>query len=502
MNVTIAYNNVGASGTGGGLEVDDGTASLYNTIVAQNTAGTGPGATPSDINAVSPGTVTGSFNLIGTGGSGGLTNDVNHNQLGVANPLLGPLASNGGLTQTIAVLPGSPAIGMGSDSIPGVTVPPTDQRGVPRPPDSVDVGAFQDQGFILTIVSGSPQTTAVSTAFASPLIVKVTSPEGDPVAGGLVIFAAPSSGPSAVLTGSPALIGMSGEASVTAFANGIAGSYGVTATNPGATAPVSFSLTNVAVVHVTGVTVKWGSAASDALVVPGPSGGTLLPAGRKTDLPWLGISQLVISLSGTQSLTRNEITISSAIGYNYGPTSVSGSASTYTITLGRPIIQADIVTFMISGLGVTTFTGVLPVLPGDFNDDGIVNYPDETGVLYEILGVTKPTIFGDINGDGKVTPADYQYIVGAQRAKLPSMGPSSTPFSNAAAISSAGSKTSSSMGTTSESAAPAAQSASVAATPAVVRTAAAPLSRTLAPRAEIRLALQGKPGAFRSRLLF
>ena len=32
------------------------------------------------------------YNLIGTGGSGGLTNGVNGNQVGVANPLLGPLA--------------------------------------------------------------------------------------------------------------------------------------------------------------------------------------------------------------------------------------------------------------------------------------------------------------------------------------------------------------------------------------------------------------------------
>ena len=60
-------------------------------------------------------------NLIGTGGSGGLVNLVNHNQVGVAEPLLGPLASSGGSTQTLAVLPGSPAIWAGSATIPGVT---------------------------------------------------------------------------------------------------------------------------------------------------------------------------------------------------------------------------------------------------------------------------------------------------------------------------------------------------------------------------------------------
>ena len=55
------------------------------------------------------------------------------------NPVLGPLANNGGPTSTLALLPGSPAIGAGSS----VGCPATDQRGVPRPPDHCDIGAFQ-----------------------------------------------------------------------------------------------------------------------------------------------------------------------------------------------------------------------------------------------------------------------------------------------------------------------------------------------------------------------
>ncbi len=95
-----------ASG-GGTLDVSAGTAALYNTVVASNTFGTGVGAPASDI----AGSVSGSssFNLIGTGGSGGLSNGVNNNQVGVSNPLLGALASNGGPTQTIALLFKGPA---------------------------------------------------------------------------------------------------------------------------------------------------------------------------------------------------------------------------------------------------------------------------------------------------------------------------------------------------------------------------------------------------------
>lgn len=56
------------------------------------------------------------------------------------DPGLGPLADNGGPTFTMALLPGSPAIGAGS----AIGAPATDQRGVPRPQGpGVDIGAFE-----------------------------------------------------------------------------------------------------------------------------------------------------------------------------------------------------------------------------------------------------------------------------------------------------------------------------------------------------------------------
>lgn len=56
------------------------------------------------------------------------------------NPLLGPLAGNGGPTQTMALQAGSPAIDGGD----GAGCPATDQRGVPRPGGAAcDVGAFE-----------------------------------------------------------------------------------------------------------------------------------------------------------------------------------------------------------------------------------------------------------------------------------------------------------------------------------------------------------------------
>jgi hypothetical protein len=56
-----------------------------------------------------------------------------------ADPKLGPLANNGGPTQTMALRPGSPAVGTGAHELA------VDQRGLPRPVARPDLGAFEVQ---------------------------------------------------------------------------------------------------------------------------------------------------------------------------------------------------------------------------------------------------------------------------------------------------------------------------------------------------------------------
>ena len=94
--------------------------------------------------------VSGSNNLVGTGGSGGLVNGVDGNIVLTSLTDLGlaPLGNNGGPTQTMALLPGSPAIGAGVIAdYPGTTTPiTTDQRGEPLDSPNPDIGAFQTQG--------------------------------------------------------------------------------------------------------------------------------------------------------------------------------------------------------------------------------------------------------------------------------------------------------------------------------------------------------------------
>ena len=120
-NCTVAYNTANSPGgwSGGGIFAYNGygqtdvsplpSVVLNNTIVAINTdIDPSVAGNPDDLNGSA---VAGSFNLIGdsTGDFTGITNGVNGNQIGVTNLGLGSLANNGGPTQTIALLPGSPA---------------------------------------------------------------------------------------------------------------------------------------------------------------------------------------------------------------------------------------------------------------------------------------------------------------------------------------------------------------------------------------------------------
>jgi hypothetical protein len=100
---------------------------------------------------------------------------------------------------------------------------------------------------MLTATGGNSQSTLVNTNFASPLKVKAVDQYNNPISGVTVTFSAPSSGASASFpSGATATTNANGEASVTAKANTIAGSYSVTASASGASGSIqaSFTLNN------------------------------------------------------------------------------------------------------------------------------------------------------------------------------------------------------------------------------------------------------------------
>ena len=224
---------------GGGLadQGDTGTVALGNTIVAGNTATTsGPDA-------------YGSFgssghNLVGKtdGSSGWVGSDLTGTIAAPLKALLASLGNYGGPTQTMALQPGSPALGKGTGAS-GIT---TDQRGAPRATSGpVDIGAFQDEGYTVAVASGSGQSATPGSAFPNPLVALLTENFASaPIPGVALSFTAPTTGASATLSAASATTNASGQASVTATANATAGNYTVTASATGVAATAAFSLTN------------------------------------------------------------------------------------------------------------------------------------------------------------------------------------------------------------------------------------------------------------------
>ncbi len=171
----------------GGLSNYYGSATLTDTIIAGNTNFSGT----DDIGGSS--TVSGTYNLIGTGGAGGLTNGTDHNIVlkSLSDLGLAPLGSYGGPTQTMALLPGTAAVGKGSASVSGVAIPNTDEAGC-RCRAQSNIGAFQTgYGLVVNattdyesaptgeltlrnavnlvgIVAGSPHITFDKSVFAAP----------------------------------------------------------------------------------------------------------------------------------------------------------------------------------------------------------------------------------------------------------------------------------------------------------------------------------------------
>ncbi|MFI5460158.1 MAG: beta strand repeat-containing protein, partial [Isosphaerales bacterium] len=346
--LTVCTLSANSASSGGGLE-NDGTATLTDTIVAGNTRGSG---VSSDIGGTN---VSGSDNLIGTGGSGGLTDGESGNIVGVADPLLAPLGNYGGPTQTMALLPGSPALGAGI-AVTGVT---TDQRGEPLDSPEPDIGAFQSQGFTLTPAAGStPQSAATGTPFAVPLAVTVAANNPvEPVAGGVLTFTAPAGGPSANLSATTATIRHNGLASVTAAANASVGSYAVTASAGGNGTDFDLknttgTLISLAFSGITDQTIIYGT--TSVTISGALANGSQAPAGETVAVTLDSVEQsATIGSGGAFSTTFNTAGLTVAgspytITYAYasdGTFTSASTTSTLTVKPATPII------FTVNSLG-------------------------------------------------------------------------------------------------------------------------------------------------------
>ena len=133
-SLTVLSSTVsGNTSTDGGGVFNDRSANFANSIIANNAPG-------GDFGGAS---ITSLGHNLDSDGTGGLSGP---GDISGVDPLLGPLADNGGPTLTHALLLGSPAIDAGDNS----GAPATDQRGVTRPIDgdgdniaTVDMGAYE-----------------------------------------------------------------------------------------------------------------------------------------------------------------------------------------------------------------------------------------------------------------------------------------------------------------------------------------------------------------------
>ncbi len=386
-NCTVSGNSISGYFGGGGL-FNNGTATLTNCTVSGNSS---PGfGGIYNVYAASTTTLT---NTIVAGNSGpfgdigGSASSGTNNLIG-GNPLLAPLGNYGGPTETMALLPGSPAIDAGTS---GAGIPTTDQRGLGRV-GAVDIGAFESQGFSLTPVAGStPQTSKIGTPFA-PLAVTVTANNPiEPVNGGVVSFVANRvSGATAILSAPSAVIA-GGQAAVIAEPNNAVGSYTVVA-SAGGSFTGSFALTNAGPVFTSLVV----NTTSDSLF-PGTGHLSLPEAVTFANLDSAGISAITfdptvfakpqtITLAGTQLELSNTSEKETITGPKAGVT-VSGGGNSRVFQVDN-LVTASLSGLTISG-GATTYA----------NGGGLLNLGTVSLTNCTVTG-NSASGYGDDSGGG------------------------------------------------------------------------------------------------------
>jgi uncharacterized repeat protein (TIGR01451 family) len=253
VNNSTVSNNSGSSVaggyvdcSGGGIHMNGGTVTLQNTILAGNTAATGPDCSR-DIGSAG-------YNIVGdTSGCSFAPSTGDRTNL---DAHLGQLIGVPGTPMYHPLLLGSPAIDAGTPTgCMGNSGPlTTDQRGVARV-GRCDIGAYEYTipGLATAVYAlrGTPQRAVPGATFATPLQAEVLDAAGSPVEGVAVTFTAPTSGPGGTFpdTGTATMATSTDEAGIATAdfrANSLSGSYTVAATASGVLTPASFLLTNVA----------------------------------------------------------------------------------------------------------------------------------------------------------------------------------------------------------------------------------------------------------------
>ncbi len=177
---SISKNTV-TDGTGGGIKTEDtATLTLKASVVADNSAS----STGKDVHHTSSRVITSQgYNLIGNNstvttqfpaGAPNANNDYVGTEASPLDPKLGTLVNNGGLTQTMLPLAGSPAI----DNGPATSTYSTDQRGtgyVRKFGTNVDIGAVEVQPTTTVSIANAIVTEGTSGSNNLRLMVSLSA---------------------------------------------------------------------------------------------------------------------------------------------------------------------------------------------------------------------------------------------------------------------------------------------------------------------------------------
>ncbi|HEX4607562.1 MAG TPA: Ig-like domain-containing protein, partial [Urbifossiella sp.] len=192
-------------------------------------------------------------------------------------------------------------------------------------------------------------------------------------------------------------------------------------TDAGDSNAATVSLT-VVKVSTSGVAVGWGT--QTAAVQTAADGVRLLPPGRATDLPWLNVNLLVVTFDRPVTLAAGDVTVWGVTGGSYGPATISGSGTTtLTITLAKPVSNPDRLTVTFGNARVAAYSRRLDILPGDTNDDGVVNTTDGGLILNNQTPAHAYQSAYDFDGNGAVNTTDFNLYRPRIGTVLPTLPP-------------------------------------------------------------------------------
>ncbi len=365
--VTIRNCTIAANLGNGGFHITDGSPVMVSCIVAGNTGGDILGGT------VGAGSTN---NLIQDAAqAGGLTNNVNENLVG-ADPLLSPLANNGGPTKTMASQAGSPALGKGLNPS-NLT---TDQRGgLFARGTSVDIGAYQRQALALVVDTPSDVVDADSSAGNLSLREAIDFCNANPLADAIT-FATVMVWQTITLGGTELLV--FGELTIAGPAYNALSISGNNATRV-------FEIASSASVTISDLTIKDGNGPSLAGGVYVNPNATLTLAGVAVSGNTATYGSGGVQNDGTLTITNSIISGNSAQNSHGGGINNSGMLTITNSTISGNWAQAD------HGGGINN-NGTLTITNSSISGNTAQGYYSGGGVNnFGTLTITGSTISGN-----------------------------------------------------------------------------------------------------------